>query len=97
MHQPPFVIGRPEYDVCSCGDFRKDHDKKGCVLCRTLGNGTCGEIPPCKKFQLATLASRSEVERQDELDRLLEEALLRHHNCWDTFSAGDIPMENSTK
>lgn len=26
------------FDVCGCGDYRKDHDERGCKICRNLGH-----------------------------------------------------------
>jgi hypothetical protein len=52
------------YDTCTCGDFRRDHDDRGCVLCHGLGNFTAGMIPPCKAFRLRAKADPAEVHRQ---------------------------------
>lgn len=83
-------MNRPEYDECECGDFRHQHDEWGCILCRSLGNGTAGVVPPCSGFRLHIKAQPSEVARQDALT----EQVKRWRDSWHIYldTAGDIPM-----
>lgn len=62
---------RPDLDLCECGDFRRDHTEKGCKLCKGLGNGTAGMIPPCRKFKFSQHCSSEEISRQEQLEQLI--------------------------
>lgn len=49
-------------DQCECGDYYRDHDAKGCALCRNQSHNVGGA---CKAFVLMDQAWK---------DRLLEKA-----------------------
>ncbi len=36
-------------DECVCGDYRRDHDERGCKLC---GDAPWERMFPCKAFRL---------------------------------------------
>ena len=61
-------ILRPDLDVCACGDFRRDHDTAGCMVCRTMHNVTRNLAVKCTTFRLHERASAEEIERQDNLE-----------------------------
>lgn len=68
----PFPLRRPDLDVCDCGDYRRDHDELGCILCRAFGNGTCGYEPLCKSFRFSRVSSDSEIKLRQKLEATYE-------------------------
>jgi len=38
MVEPSFQESR---DICRCGDYRYQHDERGCILCRNFGPLKC--------------------------------------------------------
>jgi len=64
--------GRPDLDICECGDYLRDHDSRGCVLCRSAGNGTGGVIPACTGFRFSSHVSPADLAQQERLEAVLE-------------------------
>lgn len=59
------AVDNSEYDICECGDFRRDHvNGSGECKLNTLGHGG---PPPCKKFHFASPADPNEIEQQERL------------------------------
>jgi hypothetical protein len=58
-------------DLCTCGDFRRDHPAGG--KCRLCG----GTLGPCPRFLFSRSAPPEEIAAQARNDALLDEAIRR--------------------
>lgn len=45
------VVGAQPHDVCHCGDYRHEHDDRGCKVCRSMPTPWS---PRCESFRLTT-------------------------------------------
>lgn len=51
VDQPYAFNEMDDFAVCKCGDYRHQHDNRGCKICRELGHSF--DRPFCPAFRLA--------------------------------------------
>lgn len=61
-----------DYDICHCGDFRRDHEN-GEGKCR-MANDINHGYKPCEKFRFSRHSSQEEIDRQMALMTDVESA-----------------------
>lgn len=62
-----------EYDICQCGDFRRDHEDDGIGRCK-MANDINHGYKPCLRFKFSHESKPEEIEKQLALERQIAEA-----------------------